>query len=388
MGVASAVNPVFAADDDLNSSPPANPATAQERPLVVIIGTAPLPGVGLPVEQVPSNVQTAGAQDVQRQHPLTLADFLNNNFSGINISESQNNPFQPDVNYHGFTASPLLGTPEGLSVFVDGVRVNESFGDTVNWDLIPEIAISNITLMSGSNPLFGLNTLGGALAVQTKSGHDFPGTELQAYGGAFGRRAFEGATGGSVGNFDYFLASNYFDEDGWRDLSPSTVRQVFGKAGWQDETTDVDISYTWANTSLIGNGAVPESLLAYNREAIYTAPDFTNNKVNFVNATGSHFLRNHLLVSANAYYRHLVTHTNNGDLSDDNYLSDEYEGPPIDCDAPFTSHAAVAYCANGINRARTWQWFRNDVCYMRTLIDEKRVSVDWENWTDNSIPKI
>jgi len=94
--------------------------------------------------------------------------------------------------------------------------LNESFGDTVNWDLIPENAISNITLTSGSNPVFGLNTLGGALAVQTKSGHDFPGTEIQAYGGFFGRRAFEAETGGSVGNFDYFVAGNYFDEDGWR----------------------------------------------------------------------------------------------------------------------------------------------------------------------------
>jgi len=359
MGIANVLDRAFAADDYTSSPAPANPATAQELPKVVIIGTAPLPGIGLPLEQVPSNVQTAGAEDVKRQHPLTLADYLNNNFSGINISESQDNPFQPDVNYHGFTASPLLGTPEGLSVFVDGVRVNESFGDTVNWDLIPQNAISNITLSSGSNPVFGLNTLGGALAVQTKSGHDFPGSEVQAYGGSFGRRAFEGETGGAFGNFDYFLAATYFDEDGWRDLSPSKVKQVFGKAGWQDEQTDLDVSYAWANTSMIGNGASPESLLAFNRSAVYTVPDFTNNKLNFVTATGSHFLSPDLLVSANAYYRHLVTRTNNGDLNDDNYLSDEYSGPDINCDDAINSHASVAYCANGINRSslttqKTW----------------------------------
>jgi outer membrane receptor protein involved in Fe transport len=360
VGVASAVNPAVAADDDTNSTAPVNPATAQELPNVVVIGTAPLPGIGLPPEEVAANVQTAGSEDVKRQHPLTLADYLNNNFSGINISESQDNPFQPDVNYHGFTASPLLGTPVGLSVFVDGVRVNESFGDTVNWDLIPENAISNITLTSGSNPVFGLNTLGGALAVQTKSGHEFPGTQVQAYGGSFGRRAFEAASGGAIGNFDYFLAGNYFDEDGWRDLSPSKVKQVFGKAGWQDEHSDLDISYAWADTGLIGNGAAPESLLStVGRTAVYTAPDFTNNKLNFVTATGSHFLRSDLLVSADIYYRHLVTRGNNGDLNDDNYLSDEYSGPDIDCDDVFDSHAAVAYCANGINRSsittqKTW----------------------------------
>jgi outer membrane receptor protein involved in Fe transport len=354
VGVVGATNAALA-DDDV----PVNPATAQELPKVTIIGTAPLPGIGLPVEQVPSNVQTAGAQDLKRQQSLTLSEYLNNNFTGINVSDSSDNPFQSDVNYHGFTASPLLGTPEGLSVFVDGVRVNESFGDTVNWDLIPEIAISNVTLTSGSNPVFGLNTLGGALAVQTKSGHDFPGSEFQAYGGSYGRRAVEGATGGAFGNFDYFLAGNYFDEDGWRDASPSKVKQVFGKFGWQTETTDFDLSYTWADTSLIGNGATPESLLAYRRQAIYTTPDYTANRVNFVNATGSHFLQSDLLVSANAYYRHLVTHTNNGDLNDDNYLSEDYAGPAIDCDAPYDSHAAVAFCANGINRAsvatqKTW----------------------------------
>jgi len=124
---------------------------------------------------------------MQRQQTLNLADYLNNHFSGVSISESQDNPFQPDINYHGFTASPLLGTPEGLSVYVDGVRVNESFGDTVNWDLIPEQAISTVTLMSGSNPVFGLNTLGGSLSVQTKSGHDNPGTEIEGYGGSLPR---------------------------------------------------------------------------------------------------------------------------------------------------------------------------------------------------------
>ncbi|MEA3178422.1 MAG: hypothetical protein QOI59_1945 [Gammaproteobacteria bacterium] len=388
VGVASAINPAVAADDT-DSTAPANPATAQELPKVVIIGTSPLPGIGLPLEQVPSNVQTAGSEDVKRQHPLTLADYLNNNFSGINISESQANPFQPDVNYHGFTASPLLGTPEGLSVFVDGVRVNESFGDTVNWDLIPENAISNITLTSGSNPVFGLNTLGGALAVQTKSGHNFPGTEVQAYGGSFGRRAFEAATGGAVGNFDYFLSGNYFDEDGWRDLSPSKVKQLFGKAGWQDEQSDVDISYAWADNSLIGNGASPESLLATSRTAVYTVPDFTNNKLNFVTATGSHFLRSDLLVSADAYYRHLVTRSNNGDLNNDNYLSDAYNGPDIDCDDPFDSHASVAYCANGINRSskttqKTWG-FAAQVTGSHDLLDMKNQLVGGVSYDHSTV---
>src|SRR5437764_12596364 len=147
-------------------APAANPATAQELPQVVVIANAPLSGLGLPANEIPANVQTADSRQMQRQQSLDLADYLNAGFSGVSASGSAANPFQMDVNYHGFTASTLLGTPDALPVYVYGVRVNESFGDTVNWDLIPQAAISTVTLMSGSNPVFGLNTLGGALLLR------------------------------------------------------------------------------------------------------------------------------------------------------------------------------------------------------------------------------
>jgi outer membrane receptor protein involved in Fe transport len=343
--------PVVAADAAGGASgaaaPAGNPATAEELPQVVVIANTPLVGLGLPLNEIPANVQTADSSDMQRQQSLTVADFLNNNFSGINVSGSADNPFQMDVYYHGFTASPLLGTPEGLSVYIDGVRVNESFGDTVNWDLVPQAAVSTVTLISGSNPVFGLNTLGGALSIRTKSGHDNPGTEFEAYGGSFGRRSFEATTGGEIGAFDYFFTGSYFDETGWRDMSPSRVWQAFGKVGWQNERTDIDLSYTYANTSLYGNGATPESMLAYRRETSYT-PDYTLNLLNFVNLTGTQFLTDKLLLSGNAYYRSLSTDAINGNVND-NYLSGDYDGPPLDCTVPPASASALAYCSPGQN---------------------------------------
>jgi outer membrane receptor protein involved in Fe transport len=340
----------FAWAADPSTEPPSNPATAQELPQVTVIGVTPLGGLGLPLNVIPSNVQTADSKEMQRQQTLDLADYLNNNFSGVNASESADNPFQLDINYHGFTASPLLGTPEGLSVYVDGVRVNESFGDTVNWDLIPQSAISTVTLMSGSNPVFGLNTLGGALSVKTKSGHDDPGTQFEAYGGSFGRRSFEGETGGEFGNFDYFLTGDYFDETGWRDASPARVYQGFGKVGWQNDKTDLDLSYTYADTSLWGNGATPESMLDYRREASYT-PDLTANLLNFVNLTGTQFLTDKILLSGNAYYRRLTTGVINGNVND-SYFSD-YTGPPFDCAASSESLGALTYCSPGQNATST-----------------------------------
>ena len=124
-----------------------------------------MPGLGTALEDVPATVQTYGGKEVGRQGPLSPADFLERNAGSVNINSGQGNPFQPDVSYRGFTASPLLGTPQGMSVFLDGVRVNEPFGDVVNWDLLPPSAISSIQLISGSTPALGLNTLGGALAV-------------------------------------------------------------------------------------------------------------------------------------------------------------------------------------------------------------------------------
>ena len=137
---------------------------------VNVVATTPLPGTDLQIDQVPGAVQTATAADLNRSDALDLSDLLNRRLNGVYINENQENPFQPDVNYRGYTASPLLGTPEGLSVYLDGVRQNEPFGDIVNWDLIPKVAISDLALIPGSDPLFGLNTLGGAVTIETKSG--------------------------------------------------------------------------------------------------------------------------------------------------------------------------------------------------------------------------
>src|SRR6185437_16273833 len=113
------------------------------------------------------------AKDLNQITALGPSDALNQLAGSVNLNDTQGNPFQPDVNFRGFTASPVLGTPQGISVFVDGVRVNEAFGDAVNWDLIPSAAIARLEVIPGSDPVFGLNTLGGALTVRTKRGFDF-----------------------------------------------------------------------------------------------------------------------------------------------------------------------------------------------------------------------
>src|SRR3989442_1609065 len=267
------------------SAPPVATSTIN----VEVLGTMPLPGVDLMLDDVPAPVRSVTAGEIEKSGALDLADFLNRRLAGVHVNEIQGNPFQPDINYRGYTASPLLGTPQSLSVYMDGVRLNQPFGEVVSWDLIPRIAISSTTLMPGSNPLFGLNTLGGALSIQTKDGRSNPGTAVQAIYGSHVRRAVEFEHGGArATGFNWYVGGNLFGESGWRDDSPSDVRQLFGKLGWQRAKTDLAFTGAYANNSLTGNGLQEQRFLDRDYGSVYTRPDVTDNRAAFFNATGRH----------------------------------------------------------------------------------------------------
>jgi iron complex outermembrane receptor protein len=293
-----------------------NPATEIERPVVEVIGITPIPGLGMPLRDVPSAVQSFSDETLRRRHALDATEYMERNFAGVSTHAAQANPLQPDVNFRGFTASHLLGVPQGLSVFVDGVRVNEAFGDVVNWDLIPRNAISSANLISGSNPVFGLNTLGGALSVLTKSGFSYPGYSARVLGGSFGRKIGEFEAGGHAKNADFFVAAHALDERGWREHSPSSVQQLFGKAGWQDAKTDLDVSLSIADNSLQGTQALPVSMLANPRVA-YTWPDRTQNQMQFLTARASRYLSERVLLAGLAYYRRLDQDNVSSNVNDD-----------------------------------------------------------------------
>ena len=290
-------------DDKATSSALTQPIDAFELPEVEVISTTPVGATGLARKKISGNVQSVEDEEITRHESFTISDFMNRRLESVNINDVQNNPYQPDVTYRGFTASPLLGTPIGLSVYLDGVRVNEAFGDTVNWDLIPQMAIANMEVIPGSNPLFGLNTLGGAISLKTKSGNSHPGYSAQAYGGAYGRQAYQAEIGGSSGKFDWYFAGNIFDDGGWRPFSPTSVNQGFGKIGWEDDKTDLDLSFTYAGNSMQGVGPTPQEMLQQNRSAIYTAPDIMKNTMYFVNLKGSHRFTDSLQLSGVAYDR-------------------------------------------------------------------------------------
>ena len=293
---------------------------------VEVVGATPLPGIGQPLYELAAPVQSATRRDIAASGALELGEFMNRRLGSVHVNETQGNPFQLDVSYRGYTASPLLGTPQGLSVYMDGVRMNQPFGDVVSWDLIPRGAIASMTLMPGSNPLFGMNTLGGALSVQTKDGRGNPGTSLETTLGSHARRAVEFEHGGfNDRGLDWYLNANLFKERGWRDDSPSSVRQLFGKLGWHDGATDLKLTLAHADNQLNGNGLQEQGLLAAHRSSVYTKPDITQNRSTLLNLAATHAVSENLLFSGNAYYRDLATSTYNGDINDDSLDQSVYQ---------------------------------------------------------------
>jgi outer membrane receptor protein involved in Fe transport len=323
------------------------------RSKVDVVEIMPLPGVDLSADQVALPVQTATAADLAQSGALDLPEFMNQRMNGVHLNEMQGNPYQPDVNFRGYTASPLLGTPEGVSVYLDGVRQNQPFGDVVSWDLIPKNAISEITLIPGSDPLFGLNTLGGALSVQTKDGVGSPGFAGSLTYGSSGRKAVQSEYGGGKATgFNWFLAANAFHESGWRVDSPSDVRQGFARLGWRTDKTDLALTMSYAYNTLIGNGLQDYRLLEANYSSVYTIPDTTADRSPSFNMIVRHTFSNALTFSGNASYRNIRTEGINPNFNT-NVLGQSIYQPTADEQATLASAGYTGFPASGASAANT-----------------------------------
>jgi outer membrane receptor protein involved in Fe transport len=304
-----------------------------------VYSATPLPSIGLPLNIIPANIQIASPKNINNQAGVSLADFMSNNLQSVTVSEMGGNPWQPEINFRGYSASPLLGMPQGLSTYVDGVRVNEPFGDVTLWDKIPNFAIGGMQLVPGSNPMYGLNTLGGSIAIQTKSGRQAQGAAVEFEAGSWDRQRYLAEFGGvsKDGSVDYYIGHQTTKEDGWRQFSPSRLNQTFAKTGWQSESTKLDLSYIGTDNKLIGNGFTPDHLLTGDRDQIHTRPDYTNNYYHHLALNGSHWFNKDVMLSGNTYFRKSNRHTRNGDL----YETDIDDGESHD------TYSQLGTCDNG-----------------------------------------
>lgn len=261
---------------------------------IEVIGVTPIDGVGIDRAKFPTN-----AHRVTLAEGDAAADALLERAAGVETNDPQGAPLQPDVQFRGFSVSPLLGAPEGLALYLDGVRLNEPFGDTVSWSSVPSSALESIEVIPGANPVFGLNALGGALSMRTHSAATHTSALLR--GGSFGRLDGEVSTGGER----WFVAASHLRERGWRDFSPGHATQLFARTG--------AVRLTLARSTLTGNGAAPEALLAEDRAAVFTHPDETRNATAMLSASHQRAWSAATFGEAAAYVRHTRTRTFNGD---------------------------------------------------------------------------
>jgi outer membrane receptor protein involved in Fe transport len=344
-------------------------------PPVSVVGVAPLPGLGVDRDVLPYTVQTSDAAAL-RQDQTTLAEHLLGRFSGVNASDIQGSPFQPDVSFRGYSASSLLGAPQGISVYLDGVRFNAPFGDVVNWDLIPEAALARLMIVPGSNPVYGLNTLGGALVLTTQSGLTAPGFDAEVRLGSFGRKRADLAYGyNNADGWHAFIASTLFDEDGWREHSNGRLGNVFAKVGHIGRADEFEGEVLYGTSTLIGNGLAPDvrytdggtapGLIDVQRDAVYTWPDQTRNRLLQFSVRARHAFDDDTVVDAMAYARKSSRDTVNGDVSD---AYSDYadacaagfaaDGTPVSADCPYTREQGAALSTGALNttqtRERSW----------------------------------
>ncbi|HEY8572441.1 TonB-dependent receptor [Phenylobacterium sp.] len=281
---------------------------------LVVVGS-PL-SEGVPAERVPAQVRTLDPA-VERPGTPGVSDALVERLGGVESVDSLGNPLQQTVSVRGFFASPALGEPQGVTVLQDAMRVNEAFGDVVQWDLVPAFAIARAQVVSGSNPVYGLNTTGGVVTLSMKDGFSAPERSVEVSAGSFGRRAAIAQAGFSAGDLGVYAGLDGLEEDGWRDASPSELARAYADVAWRPSAVaEVGLGLTAADSRLIGNGPAPEDLLAARRSAIFTYPDITDTRLLAAALRATFRPAAGLTIGGGAFVRDLERSTANGDRAE------------------------------------------------------------------------
>lgn len=327
------------------------PAAAQEQlPEIQVISNTPIQGPGIDRDKILSLTSTVTAEDFQRSTSQNVTDTLFQRVPGVSLSDPNGNGAQQEIRYRGFAASPLQGTPQGLAVYMNGIRLNRSFGDTVNWDLIPTNAIARADIFT-NNPVFGLNALSGAISLQTKNGFTYQGLEVEGQGGSFGRGQGGLQYGAEMGNWGVYIAAQGLTDDGWRRQSPAKLGRFFGDIGWRDDRAELHFYGAVSSSSFGVAAATPVQLLALGRDQIYTTPQTTDNKMALVGVNGKYAVTDTWSLQGNLYGRFFRQDHVDGNAAEVERCSNsssfagrlclEDDGFPRP--APFTGAAALAF---------------------------------------------
>ncbi len=275
---------------------------ADSKPIEVIVVTA----------AARPDVQSIDASQIVPATSFTVADTLQRALPSAILSDTESNPFQPDLYFRGFDASPVLGTPEGLAIYQGGTRINQAFGGTVLWDLVPTFAIAHIDVVPGSDPIFGLNALGGAVAIRMKTGFDSAASDVALSGGSFDRIRLVGETAGTDGADAFYAGASFVHDGGWRRSSASDQLQAYGDYAMRKGAGETDISLTVAEDWLNENAAIP---VQDDPAAAFSIPDTARDRLVFLQARGAYDWNARIAIRGAAYVRWTQVYTTNGQAS-------------------------------------------------------------------------
>ena len=282
---------------------------------IKVLGITPLSSA-ISSDKSSHAIQIFNAQDIAKTVGYSIAQLLEQQAGSITSNAAQNNPLQPDIRLRGFTASPLLGVSQGVVVYQNGVRINETFGDTVNWDLLPISTVESVGVVAGSNPVLGLNALGGAITLKTKDGFSAPQRTMTLEYGSFETHALNITSGGNNDSWGYFITIDGMEEEGWRDFSNSQALNAYAALSWRDKSSELDVYLNRGDTTLRGNGSVPEVLLNNARHEVFTHPDITKNNMSMATLSFKHWFMIDTQLNMSLFYRDNVSDSFNGDASE------------------------------------------------------------------------
>ena len=279
-------------------------AFAQSTEEVVVYGTLSDSGIGLARDKVAGSLQSLSAGQIGAGHGATVLDALGSQAAGVTLSDLQGNGLFQDLRFHGFEASPLQGVAQGLAVYQNGMRLNEAFGDTVNWDAIPQTAIARLDVWS-ANPVFGLNALGGAVNMVMKNGFTWSGSELSAQGGSFGHGMATAQFGRTDGDLAFYGAAEGVTDGGWRLHSGSDLARLYGDIGWRSGDSEFHLVAAASQSGLGVAGPTPIEAASRNSKAVFTWPQTTQNRTASLALTGKSKLGDHWQLETALYVRTL-----------------------------------------------------------------------------------
>jgi outer membrane receptor protein involved in Fe transport len=222
---------------------------------------------------VPARSAVIDRRSLTAWQPRLLTEALASR-TGFSLYDDLGSPFKQTLVARGFAASPVVGLPQGLSVFLDGVPVNEADAGQVNFDLLPLDQVQRVEVLRGTASLLGPYSLGGAVNLVTRRGGaaDRGGVELSA--GSFGAREASASAAGELGGFGYYAGATWATEDGWRRRTGGTLHNALVNLDRVGGERGISLQALLAGSRAGTAGSLPLSVYEVRPDSNLTAGDF------------------------------------------------------------------------------------------------------------------